>query len=112
MPDNIFSRILRGEIPARRVYEDDLCLAFHDIAPVAPVHVILIPKLDVASLAAVGDEHTAMLGHLLLKAGELGRQLAPEGFRIVANTGADGGQTVEHLHLHILGGRAMGWPPG
>ena len=103
---------MRGEIPVDKLYEDDVCIAFRDIAPVAPVHVLLIPKADVASLGHTSHEHAAMLGHLLLKAGELGRELCPGGFRIVANTGADGGQTVDHLHLNILGGRAMTWPPG
>ena len=112
MPETIFSKIIDGEIPAQKVYEDEVCLAFLDIAPAAPVHVLLIPKMAVASLGHTSKEHEAMLGHLLLKAGELGKQFAPEGFRVVANTGTDGGQTVDHLHLHILGGRQMSWPPG
>ena len=110
--DTIFGKIIRGEIPVNKIYEDEICLAFHDIAPVAPVHVLLIPKVAVASLGHTSQEHAVMLGHLLQKAGELGQQLCPGGFRIVANTGADGGQTVDHLHLHLLGGRHMGWPPG
>ena len=110
--DTIFGKIVRGEIPVNKIYEDDVCLAFHDIAPVAPVHVLIIPKVAVASLGHTSLEHAEMLGHLLQKAGELGQQLCPGGFRVVANTGADGGQTVDHLHLHLLGGRHMGWPPG
>ena len=112
MADTVFDKIVRGEIPVDRIYEDDICLAFRDIAPIAPVHFLLIPKVAIASLAETSPQHTEMLGHLLAKAGELGRQLAPEGFRVVINTGGDGGQTVDHLHLHILGGRRMTWPPG
>lgn len=111
-PPTIFARIVRGEVPCSKVYEDDICLAFHDVAPVAPVHVLIIPKEPVESLGHIDGSHEAMLGHLLRKAGEIGTQLCPDGFRVVTNTGADGGQTVAHLHLHILGGRAMAWPPG
>ena len=100
--DTIFGKIIRGEIPVNRVYEDEVCLAFYDIAPAAPVHVLVIPKTAVASLGHTSQDHAEMLGHLLQKAG----------FRLVVNTGADGGQTVDHLHLHILGGRPMSWPPG
>jgi len=110
--DTIFGKIVRGEIPVEKIYEDDICLAFQDIAPAAPVHVLVIPKAAVASLGHVSGQHAHMLGHLLLKAGELGQRLCPNGFRIVANTGTDGGQTVDHLHLHLLGGRHMAWPPG
>ena len=110
--DTIFGRIVRGEIPVDKIYEDDVCLAFRDIAPAAPVHVLVIPKAPVASLGHVSAQHAAMLGELLLKAGEIGQRLCPEGFRVVANTGAEGGQTVDHLHLHVLGGRHMAWPPG
>ena len=111
-PTTIFGRILAGEIPCNKVFEDDLCLAFHDVNPVAPVHIIVIPKRELASLAQVEDDDAAMLGHLLLRAAEIGKEHAPGGFRVVINTGRDGGQTVDHLHLHVLGGRAMGWPPG
>ena len=108
----IFSRILAGAIPCRKVFEDDLCLAFHDVAPVAPVHILVIPKQEIASLAHVEDGDASILGHLLKRAAEIGKEHAPGGFRIVINTGADGGQTVDHLHLHVLGGRSMTWPPG
>ncbi len=110
--DTIFGRIVRGEIPVERLYDDEICLAFRDIAPVAPVHLLVIPKVPVQSLGHVSPEHDGMLGHLLRVAGELGRQHCPEGFRVMTNAGADGGQTVGHLHLHVLGGRRMAWPPG
>jgi histidine triad (HIT) family protein len=113
MADTIFSRIIRGEIPARIVHDDDLCLAFHDVAPQAPVHVLVIPRQPVASLAAVTESDTALLGHLLVVASSLARSLGlADGYRLVINCGRDGGQTVDHLHVHLLGGRAMGWPPG
>jgi histidine triad (HIT) family protein len=107
----IFGRIIAGEIPCNKVYEDDMCLAFHDIAPVAPVHVLLIPKKEIASLDEAAEHDREILGHLMHKAAELGKQLAPKGFRVVINNGPDAGQSVDHLHLHILGGKPMGWPP-
>ena len=110
--DTIFGRIARGEIPVERVFEDDVCLAFADIAPVAPVHLLVIPKAAVQSLGHVTAEHDSMLGHLLRVAGQLGQQLCPGGFRVVTNAGADAGQSVDYLHLHVLGGRHMAWPPG
>ena len=111
-PTTIFSRILAGEIPCNKVFEDELCLAFHDVSPVAPVHILVIPKRELASLAHVEDDDATTLGNLLHRAAEIGKQHAPGGFRVVINTGRDGGQTVDYLHLHVLGGRAMGWPPG
>lgn len=110
--DNIFGRIVRGDIPVDRIHDDDLCLAFRDISPVAPVHLLVIPKVAVQSLGQVTAQHDAMLGHLLRVAGELGQQHCPGGFRVVTNAGTDGGQTVPHLHLHVLGGRHLAWPPG
>lgn len=111
---NIFARILRGEIPADVVFEDDLCLAFRDVAPQAPVHILVIPKQPIARLqdAAAGD--APVLGHLLQAAARIaGEQgLGDSGYRIVINNGAGGGQTVFHLHVHILGGRPLNWPPG
>jgi histidine triad (HIT) family protein len=109
----IFKRIIDKEIPADIVYEDDRCLAFRDINPQAPVHFLVIPKEEIASLADAGDEDAAVLGHLLLTA----RMLADEmqlanGYRVVINCGPDGGQSVDHLHLHVLGGRNLKWPPG
>lgn len=113
MGDTIFGKIIRREIPADIVYEDELCLAFRDVNPQAPVHVLLIPKSPYARLADVPASEQALLGHLLLKAGEIARaQGLGDAFRLVTNSGAGAGQTVFHLHFHILGGRALGWPPG
>lgn len=111
--DTIFGKIIRREIPANIVYEDDLCLAFKDITPQAPTHILLIPKKPIPKLADAEIEDQALLGHLLLLAKKVAEQAGLEnGYRVVINTGNDGGQTVYHLHLHILGGRAMEWPPG
>ena len=113
MADTIFGRIIRGEVPARIVHDDETCLAFHDVAPQAPTHVLVIPKRPIASLADVGDEDAPLLGHLLAVAARLARQLGlSQGYRLVINCGRDGGQTVDHLHVHLLGGRGLGWPPG
>jgi histidine triad (HIT) family protein len=113
MPETIFSKIIARTIPARIEYEDDFCLAFHDVAPQAPVHVLVIPKRPITSLADVGDEDAPLLGHLLAVAARLARQLGlSQGYRLVINCGRDGGQTVDHLHVHLLGGRGLGWPPG
>ena len=110
----IFRKIIEKEIPAEIVYEDELCLAFRDISPQAPTHVLLIPKKEIASLAMVDPSDHALMGHLLVKAAEVAKNegLVENGYRVVINTGSDGGQSVDHLHLHILGGRYMGWPPG
>ena len=109
----LFSKIIAREVPADIVYEDDLCLAFRDINPQAPLHVLLIPKQPIARVADAGLADQALLGHLLLKTGEIA---AAEGyrdaFRLVVNNGADAGQTVFHLHIHILAGRELSWPPG
>lgn len=96
------------------VYEDELCVAFRDITPVAPVHVLLVPRKPIPSIEAAAAEDAALLAHLMLKVGEIARAegLAESGFRTVMNTGADAGQTVPHLHIHIIGGRSMQWPPG
>lgn len=109
----LFSKIIARQIPADIVYEDEHCLAFRDINPQAPTHVLLIPKREIAKLADAGEGDAAMLGHLMLAAGKVARQLGVgEAFRLVVNNGADAGQTVFHLHLHILAGRPMHWPPG
>jgi histidine triad (HIT) family protein len=109
----IFKRIIDREIPAQIIYEDDLCLAFHDVNPQAPTHVLVIPKQEIASLAEAGNEHEALLGRLLLVASKLAGQLGLQrGYRVVVNCGPDGGQSVDHLHLHLLGGRPLAWPPG
>lgn len=105
MSDCIFCKIARGEIPCRKVYEDDEVLAFHDINPAAPVHFMLIPKLHLASLAEAGDAHAALLGKMLLLAPRLAREQGLEnGFRTVINTGKGGGQEVFHFHIHVIGG--------
>jgi histidine triad (HIT) family protein len=111
--DTIFGKIIRREIPANIVYEDDLCLAFRDVAPQAPVHILLIPKKPIVNLATLEPENQALLGHLMMTASKIAAQEGLEkGYRVVTNIGEDGGQTVYHLHFHILGGRALSWPPG
>jgi histidine triad (HIT) family protein len=111
--DCLFCKIVAGTIPAKRVYEDELCLCFADVHPQAPTHVLLIPKEHIASTAHAEARHAALLGHLMAKAAEVARGAGlSRGYRVVINTGPDGGQTVDHLHLHLLGGRAMSWPPG
>jgi histidine triad (HIT) family protein len=110
----IFKKIIAKEIPAKIIYEDDLCLAFHDVQPQAPVHVLLIPKKEIRSMAEVTPQDAGTLGHMMVKASELAEKLglSKSGYRIVANTNEHGGQSVYHLHFHILGGRPMAWPPG
>lgn len=109
----IFGKVIRREIPADIVYEDESCLAFRDINPQAPIHVLLIPKKEIAGLAAAQPEDQALLGHLLLAANKVARQLGvQDAYRVVLNNGAGAGQSVFHLHLHILAGRPMRWPPG
>jgi histidine triad (HIT) family protein len=109
----IFKRIIDGEVPARIIYQDELCLAFHDITPQAPTHVIVIPKKEIASLAAISDEDGPLLGHVWLVIRKLAEQLKLErGYRVIVNCGPQAGQSVDHLHFHLLGGRAMSWPPG
>ncbi len=111
--ETIFSRIIRREIPADIVHEDDLCLAFRDINPQAPVHILVIPKKPIPQLSLAEPEDHPVLGHLLLTAKRIAAaEGLTNGYRIVINNGPDGGQTVYHLHLHLLGGRAMQWPPG
>jgi histidine triad (HIT) family protein len=109
----IFAKIIRGEIAAKTVYEDDLCLAFRDVSPQAPSHILLIPKKEIPSLDEAEASDTGLLGHLLAKVPEIARSEGlARGYRVVINTKEDGGQSVPHLHLHILGGRALQWPPG
>jgi len=109
----IFEKIISGEIPAKKAYEDDLCIAIHDDAPQAPVHLLIIPKKVIPRVGDANLEDQAILGHLLLTAGKVAKQENLEqGFRIVINNGTNGGETVPHLHVHLLGGRQMKWPPG
>lgn len=112
--DCIFCRIVAGEIPAQVVHDDDRALVFRDVNPQAPTHLLVIPKRHVVSADHLGPEDEGLAGHLLLAAGEAARSLdlAGDGYRIVTNIGRDGGQTVSHLHLHVLGGRRLDWPPG
>lgn len=114
MEKTIFQKIIDREIPASIVYEDDQCIAFDDIDPQAPTHCLIVPKQPIARLREAKKEHQALLGHLLLIAGEVARIKAidPNGYRVVINCGRDGGETVPHLHVHLLGGRSLQWPPG
>ncbi len=111
--DCLFCKIARKEIPADIVYEDDDVLAFRDIRPQAPVHVLVIPKRHIATLADLTQEDKDVMGHVTLVASRLARDLGvSEGYRVVINCGKDAGQTVFHIHMHLLGGRSLGWPPG
>ncbi len=113
MKDCLFCKIIAGEIPSAKVYEDDKVLAFHDIDKKAPVHVLIIPKKHVDSVAALEAVDFETVAHIYRVAQKLADELGlKDGYRIVTNIGKDGGQTVGHLHFHLLGGRAMGWPPG
>lgn len=109
----IFKKIIDREIPAKIVYEDDLCLAFHDVNPQAPVHVLVIPKKEIAAVDAISEEDKELIGHLFCVIQQLASELGlADGFRVVTNNGLLAGQTVPHLHFHLLGGRPMLWPPG
>ena len=112
--DCIFCKIASGEIPSTRVYEDDVCLAFNDLSPQAPTHILIIPRDHVDSLDKAEDTRKETLGHLLLAAAQIARErsFAEDGYRVVINTNADGGQTVFHLHVHLLAGRPFVFPPG
>lgn len=113
MAETVFAKIIRGEVPARVVHDDERCLAFHDVAPQAPVHVLVVPKRPIESLAAVSDGDVGLLGHLVFVATRVARDLGlADGYRLVVNCGRDGGQSVDHLHVHLLGGRPLRWPPG
>lgn len=113
-PSCLFCKIAAGSIPAAIVHTSERLVAFRDIDPKAPVHILVIPREHVASLDAADERQRALLGEILLQAGALAREegIAEGGYRTVINTGADGGQSVHHLHLHLLGGRALDWPPG
>ena len=114
MEDNIFAKIARGEVPVEVIYEDEHCVAFKDVNPQAPVHALVIPKEPVENVLTLGPEHRELSGAVLLAAAEVARRLgvSETGVRVVFNAGADAGQTVPHLHAHVLGGRRLGWPPG
>ena len=109
----LFCKIIDGSIPSTAVYQDEHCYAFSDIHPQAPVHVLIVPREHIVSLAEVNEGDKPLLGHLVSVAAEIARaKCLGEGYRVVVNTGANGGQTVAHLHLHLLGGRQLSWPPG
>jgi histidine triad (HIT) family protein len=109
----LFCKIVEGSIPSTAVYQDELCYAFADLHPQAPVHVLVAPREHIGSLADANEGDRPLLGHLLWAAAEIARAKGlPKGYRVVVNAGQDGGQTVDHLHLHLLGGRRLGWPPG
>jgi len=110
----LFCKIIAGEIPSKKIYEDSEMFAFHDINPMAPVHFLVIPKKHIENLLALEEADSALIGRLFFKAQEIAKQLGCEekGGRFVINAKKDGGQTVDHLHIHFMGGRALGWPPG
>src|SRR5450432_2988982 len=114
MDDCIFCKIVAGEIPSKIAYQDDEVFAFHDINPAAPTHIVVVPRQHIANSAALDASHALLAGRLIVAAAQIAREqnLVGSGYRIVTNTGKDGGQTVGHLHFHLLGGRAMTWPPG
>ena len=113
MAKTIFKKIIDKEIPAQILYEDDQCLAFRDVAAQAPVHVLVVPKREIASLDELSDGDAALVGHIYLVIRNLARELGlGGGYRVVLNCGRDGGQSVDHLHFHLLGGRQLTWPPG
>ncbi|MCF2671757.1 MAG: histidine triad nucleotide-binding protein [Butyricicoccus sp.] len=112
MSDCLFCKIVAGEIPSKKLYEDDLCYAFYDIDPQAPTHFLVIPKQHIPSAAAVTSENSAVVGHIFEVIAKLTRELGLESFRVVSNIGEQAGQSVFHLHFHVLAGRDMTWPPG
>lgn len=114
MGECIFCKIINGEIPCSRVFEDDKILAFNDISPEAPTHVLIIPKEHISSVNELNDNNIDVIGHIFLKAKEIANKLGidKEGYRIVTNCGKNGGQTVDHIHYHLMGGRKLQWPPG
>jgi histidine triad (HIT) family protein len=114
MKDCVFCKVARGELPSTKIYEDEELFAFHDIAPMAPVHFLVIPKKHIANIMELAPEDSSLMGRMLYRAQELARDLgcAEKGARFLINCKSDGGQTVDHVHLHVLGGRAMRWPPG
>lgn len=114
MENCIFCKIIKGEIPSKKIYEDDKVIAFHDISPAAPVHVLVIPKEHIESANHITEENSQVIAHIFQVINKIVEELniAEDGYRIVNNCGNDGGQTVGHLHFHVLGGRKLQWPPG
>jgi histidine triad (HIT) family protein len=113
MSKTIFAKIIDREIPARIVHEDELCLAFHDVAPRAPMHILVIPKKPIVKVSEASAEDQGLLGHLMLVAAKVAKEAGyGDAFRLVVNNGEGAGQTVFHLHIHVMGGRSFTWPPG
>jgi histidine triad (HIT) family protein len=112
MSDCLFCKIAAGEIPSKKVYEDALCYAFHDIAPQAPTHFLVIPKAHLSSVSDVTEENCAVVGHIFAVIARLAKELGLDSYRVVSNIGEQAGQSVPHLHFHVLSGRDMTWPPG
>ena len=114
MANCIFCKIANGEIPAKKIYEDDMVLAFNDISPEAPVHILVIPKEHIQSVNDINEENSEVIAHIFMVINKLVRELniAHTGYRIINNCGEEGGQTVNHIHFHVLGGRSLQWPPG
>ena len=112
MSDCLFCKIIAGDIPSNKVYEDDLCFAFYDIAPQAPTHFLVIPKPHIASVAEVTEDNAAVVAHIFAVISKVTKHLGMDSYRVVSNIGEQAGQSVHHLHFHVLGGRDMTWPPG
>lgn len=112
MSDCLFCKIIAGDIPSKKVYEDELCYAFHDIDPQAPVHFLVIPKEHIQSVSQVDETNAATVGHIFAVIAQLAKKLSLESYRVVSNIGDQAGQSVHHLHFHVLSGRDMTWPPG
>ena len=112
MPDCLFCKIIAGEIPSNKVYEDETCLAFYDIDPQAPIHFLVIPKAHIGSVAEVTEDSAAVVAHIFTVIAQQAKKLGLQSYRVVSNIGEQAGQSVPHLHFHVLGGRDMTWPPG
>lgn len=112
MSDCLFCAIAQGEIPSKKVYEDEFCLAFYDVDPQAPTHFLVIPKTHLSSVAEITEENSALVGHMMAVISKVTKELGLESYRVVSNIGAQAGQSVPHLHFHVLAGRDMTWPPG
>ena len=112
MDNCLFCKIIAGDIPSNKVYEDDLCYAFYDIDPQAPTHFLVIPKAHITSVSAVNEENQTIVGHIFTVIAKVTKELGVESYRVVSNIGEQAGQSVFHLHFHVLGGRDMTWPPG
>ena len=112
MSDCLFCKIVKGQIPSNKVYEDEVCLAFYDIDPQAPAHFLVIPKMHISSVAEVTEDNAAVVGHMMAVISKVTKQLGVDSYRVVSNIGEQAGQSVPHLHFHVLGGRDMTWPPG